>query len=387
VHLQTNAGKINSRHESWRELRQPRIFKLERLLMAQLLLRLITDDLRTLLLTHWLDVRTLAILDVAVSSKTSRPYWMKYLRSMRSTAIDNMDHSASSLMWLISRGIVVSRLQMKADSWEVRRCDLSLLNTIDLMHLGLNGSRSVTDDCILKTVNIWSRIRESEVNYSSEVTAAGESAWRHGCDQLQSINLQDCSLVTDAGVSLLGHGCGQLQHINLRGCGEVTDAGVSALGQGCSQLQSINLEGCEKVTDIGISALGYGCGQLQHINLRGCGEVTDAGVSALGQGCGQLQSINLEGCEKVTDIGISALGYGCGQLQHANLRGCGKVTNAGLSALGQGCRTLPSINVQKSEHRQTLNQDGSATRLRLLIQQLQQQLLDEDIAFGDDVHA
>jgi Leucine Rich repeat len=284
--------------------------------MAQLLLQLITDDLRTLLLTHWLDVRTLAILDVAVSSKTSRPYWNRFLRSLRSTAIDNMDHSASSLMWLISRGIVVSRLQMKADTWQVRRCDLSLLNTIDLVHLGLNGSSSVTDACILKTVNIWSRMRESEVNYSSEVTAAGESAWRHGCDQLQSINLQDCSLVTDAGVSLLGHGCVHLQHINLRGCCEVTDAGLTALGRGCGELQHINLEGCKKVIDIGISALGYGCGQLQHINLRGCCEVTDAGLTVLGQGCGKLLSINLEGCNKVTNVGLSALAQGCGQLQN-----------------------------------------------------------------------
>ena len=156
---------------------------------------------------------------------------------------------------------------MKINAWRVPGCDLSLLKTVNLFHLGLNGCKSVTDECIVKAVK---RCVKSGIGYPRRRKE-----------------------LTNAGVSALGAGCGQLTMINLGGCDEVTDVGVSALGAGCGQLQSINLGGCRLVTDEGISALGAGCGQLQSIDLEGCSLVTDVGISALGAGCGQLQSIVL----------------------------------------------------------------------------------------------
>ena len=92
---------------------------------------------------------------------------------------------------------------MKVNAWRVSECDPSLLNTIGLLYLGLNGCEEVTDGCLLKMVNRCS------LEVSVEVTDAGVTALSHGCGQLQSINLTNC-LVTDAGVTALSHGCGQL---------------------------------------------------------------------------------------------------------------------------------------------------------------------------------
>jgi hypothetical protein len=113
--------------------------------MVPLLLHLLNDDLHTRFLSHWLDVRSIAILDVAVSSERCRPHWISFLHLVRSTAIDGMNHSASSVRWLSMRGISVSRLQMKVNAWQLRLCDLSLLKKFDLLHLGLKGCSSVTD--------------------------------------------------------------------------------------------------------------------------------------------------------------------------------------------------------------------------------------------------
>ena len=121
--------------------------------MARLILHELSDDLHILLLSQWLDVRSLVTLDAAVSSNTSRPYWKTLLGSLRSSSIESMDHSASSLMWLMQRGICASRVQMKDNAWRVHGCDLSLLKTTGLLHLGLNNCGSVTDECIMKAVN------------------------------------------------------------------------------------------------------------------------------------------------------------------------------------------------------------------------------------------
>ena len=95
--------------------------------MVPLLLHLLNDDLQTLLLSHWLDVRSLAMLDVAVSSHEFRPYWTAMLHSLRAASIDNMVHNSSSLKWLSIRGIHATRVQMMADAWLVPGYDLSLL--------------------------------------------------------------------------------------------------------------------------------------------------------------------------------------------------------------------------------------------------------------------
>ena len=197
-------------------------------IMAPLFLLLQSEDLKILFLSFWLDVRSLATLDVAVSSRRLRPRWMMLLECLRCPAMDDWGQSISSLMWLSRRGIRASRLLMKMDTWRVRGCDILQVDTSDLVHLGLNNCSSMTDQCVMDVVHI--------------------------CPQLRSIDLGECKKVTDAGISALGAGCGQLQSINLAGCEKVTDAGISALSHGCGQLQIVDLAFCGKVTDAGISA-------------------------------------------------------------------------------------------------------------------------------------
>ena len=273
---------------------------------------LLSDDIQRVFLL-WLDVPSLITLDVAVSSDTLRPCWMMLLQSMKSPAMDDWHHSMASVMWLSRRGIRPSRLQMKEVDEGVRGCDILLLDTSDLVYLGLRGCSNITDQCVIDIVK--------------------------RCRQLSGIELGDCKkqycTVTDVGITALATGCGRLQTINIGGCRLVTDAGVTALSHECGQLQSIDLTGCEKVTEAGVRALSAGCGQLRSINLECCYKVTDAGVTALSAGCGQLQRIDLSYCQEVTDAGVTVLSRGCGRLQSINLKYCGKVTNAVFNALGQ----------------------------------------------------
>jgi hypothetical protein len=204
--------------------------------MIPLFFSVLSSDLQIQFLSQWLDMRSLANLDIAISSKASRPYWMMLLHSLRGGIIDDWLHSITSLMWLTKRGIHATRVQMEyADAWRVRGRDLLLLETDDIEHLGLNGCSNLTDQCIMDMVN--------------------------RCRKLTSINLHGCNMVTDAGISALGAGCGQLQSIGLAGCTEVSDEGVSALGAGCGQLRRIDLRGCKWVTDACVSdATWVACG-------------------------------------------------------------------------------------------------------------------------------
>ena len=120
--------------------------------MAPSLLTLLGYDLQDFFLSLWLDVPSLVNLDVAVSSHDWRPYWMTLLHSMRSAGVDEWGHSYASLMWLTRRGICARRMQMKVDGLRVRGCDLLLLETIELVDLGLEGCLDITDECIMEVV-------------------------------------------------------------------------------------------------------------------------------------------------------------------------------------------------------------------------------------------
>ena len=116
-----------------------------------------------------------------------RPCWMTLLQCLRSPAVEGWGHGLSSLMWLSKRGIRASRLQIKMNTSRVRACDILVVDTSDLVTLGLRDCYSTTDQCVADVVN--------------------------RCPKLSSIDLGSCRLATDAGVSALGAGCGQLLSI------------------------------------------------------------------------------------------------------------------------------------------------------------------------------
>ena len=214
--------------------------------MVQILYHSLSDDPHNFLLCHWLDIRSLGTLDIAISSNVSRPYWMALLQCMRAEAIDDMHHSASWLMWLIERGICPSKVQMKVNAWWVPGCDLSLLNKRNLLHLGLKRCSVVMDECILWALNRCSNTRRGHLGRYNKLQDVSVLALGNGYAQLQSINLEGCREVTDVCVSALGHGCGQLQIIKLSGCFQVTDVGISALPSTVNSHQDVAMVSCSE---------------------------------------------------------------------------------------------------------------------------------------------
>ena len=58
----------------------------------------------------WLDVGCICKLDVAIGNVDQRLMWLNSLYTMDSKAIDEYEHSNSSLRWLISRGARATKI-------------------------------------------------------------------------------------------------------------------------------------------------------------------------------------------------------------------------------------------------------------------------------------
>jgi hypothetical protein len=229
------------------------------------------------LLCTWLNVESLGVLDIAVSSHGARKPWLTILKSIGCQAIDVWCHSHSSMIWMMLRGLHVTQV---------------LVN--------INHKDRVSDETFVAV-----GITCGGISYDDEVKSG--SIWSMWDERkyLLSINLSGCRGFRDMGISALTNGYGQLHTINLSKCQGITDMGVSALGDGCGQLHTIDLDGCQGITDMGMSALADRCGQLHTINLAGSHSITDMGLSALADRCGQLHTINLNDCHRITDMGVS----------------------------------------------------------------------------------
>jgi hypothetical protein len=133
-------------------------------------------------LCTWLDVRSLGVLDIAVSSHSARKPWLITLTSISCQAIHAWRHSHASLRWLMMRAIHVT--QVLADPYHNDR-----VSDLTFVPVGITCGRISYDD---------------EAKYDSILLIWEERKY------LLSINLSKCQGITDIGISALGRGCGQL---------------------------------------------------------------------------------------------------------------------------------------------------------------------------------
>ena len=166
-------------------------------------------------LCTWLNVESLGVLDIALSSHSARKPWLIILKSISCQAIDVWRHSHSSMIWMMLRGLHVTQVLVDHDHQDG-------VSDETFVAVGITCG-GISHDYDVKGDSIWSIWEERKY--------------------LLSIDLSCCQNITDVGVSALGDGCDQLHTIDLSGCDSITDMGVSALGRGCGQLHTIDLSG------------------------------------------------------------------------------------------------------------------------------------------------
>ena len=350
----------------------------------------------------WLDLRDLAIFDMAVTNAFDRVKWIKCLGSVTGRILEDWCYNNQSLSWLRARRIrlrsidTIPRRPRRSSSaitnytfdgndfHPIRPHDLqnkiitdTMLTSLakdfpDLSSLRLCGS--ITGVGLAALGRASPRLKSIGLYRCLQITDIGLSALVHGCSQLQSISIFCCSNLTDAGLSVLADGCPLLEFINLHCCcsvmdignliprngvsmlqyvslnysKNVTNEGLCKMVEGCPKLRTLSLNYCTKVKDTGISCIGQYCPDLREIHLCG-NNITDLGLVALAKGCPLLEAANLYCCSYVTYITLSALSTGCSQLLSVKLTGTG-ITDAGISILAHGCSLLQSIHLESCDY-------------------------------------
>jgi F-box and leucine-rich repeat protein 2/20 len=337
----------------------------------------INFDFVTPLIWSFLDLRSLAIFDMAITNKAQRSVWIGSLYSISGKILDDWRHGISSLQWLAVRKLKPQRIntvRLRSNRQEpLEVSDAILLNLTEghtLTSLRLSGDiddaglctvlprcpglesielvsmRILTDNCLLALAQECCHIRSITLKNCKLMSDVGLSALGLRCAQLKYLDLQGDTGITDAGISQIAHGCPILECLSMTSCHLVRDAGLAAIAQQCCQLLTLKLWNIRNVTDTGISAIANGCNKLQHITILDCDRVVEMGFIALAQGCPDLQTIKFD---KISLPGAMAVGYGFPKLKEIIIRDTEATTDAFLSAIGHTCRLLQSAEFYMGE--------------------------------------
>ena len=117
----------------------------------------------------WLDVQSLGLLDMAVSSSGARKLWLQILKSIACKSIDTWRHSHTSIRWAILRSILLTQI------------------LVDHKH------RDKLSDLTFEAVGI----NRSTTSYGEERSNDGILSIWGGCEYLKSANLSNCQGITD----------------------------------------------------------------------------------------------------------------------------------------------------------------------------------------------
>ena len=148
----------------------------------------------------WFDLVCICKLDIAIGNSDERLLWLRALHQMGSKAVDEYEHSHSSIRWLIRRGARATSIRFRGDNLEHDR-----ITDQTFAGVGILSTQSADTNC------------------------SDDNAVAEGCPHLTSINLSNCDRISDIGVSAIAEGCRHLTSINLSYCLRISDTGMLLL--------------------------------------------------------------------------------------------------------------------------------------------------------------
>jgi hypothetical protein len=74
----------------------------------------LNEDLLVYIFTEWFDVRSLGVIDIAVTNRLDRRNWLLCLSMMSTMALDDWYHDNSSIKWFSKRKIRLNDIRVSA---------------------------------------------------------------------------------------------------------------------------------------------------------------------------------------------------------------------------------------------------------------------------------
>ena len=346
------------------------------------------EDIALTLLSQWLPLRGICVVDAAVCNRTLRHMLLNYLSNDAFVlAMKYHGHiicNCELLYWLSDRCVGVEALTVKMEAEpELSRFPFDLLRKkghvitqFKNCNLRVNFAKSCClyliwlIEIVVNCVNL--EVFSGLVMMKSFV--GGIQLLRRNCTKLHTIeadstvyleavkalceggntvleNLTLCNS-TDSNKALViaAKNCPNLHSLILAqndyGSSHIEVETIIVVAQHCHHLKKLWLGKWPKITDAALVALGKGCPHLTEFNHILCSpDVTIVGFRALAQGCSKLTSVTLE---NPSDEVVVTVAKNCKKLTRISLYRSQALTDVTFQAIGSNCSNLTSFGLSGS---------------------------------------
>eukprot|EP00808_Paulinella_micropora_P006922 g38557.t1 len=288
--------------------------------------KLLVQDVSTIPAEAWKEWGKLSHLTISeyIDAEDIAPFLKRLLANNVQVEHLNMTSEAEDAMRMLPTIPGLHKLTIKRG---VTDADLARLSALDLTHLDLSNSPSVTNSGLTHFAK-YPNLTHLNLAYSSGFNGAGMSHLST-LRKLESLSLHFSRGVDDEGLKHLS--ClTNLQQLDIGYCNQVGDAGLAHLA-GLVKLKRLNLIFCAEISDVGLGHLAR-LENLQYLNLRACTAITDTGLAIISD-WQHLEELDLQSCQRIGDAGLAHLSK-LSKLQHLNLVST-QVTNGGMEHLAK----------------------------------------------------
>ena len=155
----------------------------------------------------------------------------------------------------------------------------------------INLSFSCITDSGLKHLAKMSSLQELDLRSCDNISEIGMAYLAEGGSRISSLDVSFCDKIGDQALVHISQGLFNLKSLSLSAC-QVSDEGICKIAKTLQDLETLNIGQCSKLTDKGLHTIADSMKHLKCIDLYGCTRITTHGLERIMK-LPQLSTLNL----------------------------------------------------------------------------------------------
>jgi hypothetical protein len=345
--------------------------------------------------THWLDIKSLCVLDTAINNKQFRAKYLSGLLSdtflYHGAGVDSKRYEwqESYVQWLNMRRVFVNSIALNEETTASALVLYDMMNrinpglvsltldhgdfpkdmavrnakTLHRLEIIVDASNDIIDcDKLMRSVREWGTMGGSLQELVLTCDFEGEEVDLGNCDALIDLRMVDCwsNVSATPGDSLGFNGllwdvlpkCKNLKRFEVHSLLEeymsMSDQDLCLL-RFCPHLEYLEINSsCDTITEAAVLCVVGKCTKLQHLSLTLHASAKDYFVLAVAANLGSLRSLAIGKLRLNNHRNLQCLAHGCPQLRELTINK-GNVNEAELLYLVQHAKNLQLLRIGKWE--------------------------------------
>nr|XP_020145386.1 F-box/LRR-repeat protein 13 isoform X3 [Microcebus murinus] len=217
---------------------------------------------------------------------------------------------------------------------DTQEFDISLFPDRAISQIDFSAVKNViTDRYVVSTLQRW-RLNVMRLNFRGCLFRPKTFKSISHCQNLQELNVSDCSTLTDESMRHISEGCPGILFLNLSNT-NITNRTMRLLPRHFHNLQNLSLAYCRKFTDKGLQYLnlGSGCHKLIYLDLSGCTQISVQGFRNIANSCSGIMHLTINDMPTLTDNCVKALVEKCLHITSVSFIGAPHLSDGAFQAL------------------------------------------------------